>query len=265
VTKEDLRAAAETARELVSAAAALVWDLQGKVAVRDKGGGQGPVTEADLRSEKILLAGLQLRFPGDAFVAEETRFDHIPAGRRIWCVDPLDGTREYADGLTEYAVMAGLLVDRDPVAGAVALPGEGVVYWGWRGGGAYADDTPLALETIDDLAEATAIHSRTHKNPGLAEGLDRLGVGRRRVAGSVGFKIGEVLGGRAHVYLHCGGGTKWWDSVAPAAILLAAGGTVTDAQGAPLSYADDLHHERGLLFLAPGLIGPVRRRLQADG
>ena len=137
---------AETARDLAREAIRLASGLQGRVAVRDKGGGHGPVTEADLAVEKLLLEKLALAFPRDPVLSEETRAEvHLPV-RRIWCVDPIDGTREYVNGLEEYAVHVGLLEDGNPVAGAVALPG--CLIWGGRGGVRISAATGEGVEAL---------------------------------------------------------------------------------------------------------------------
>jgi 3'(2'), 5'-bisphosphate nucleotidase len=98
--------------------------------------------------------------------------------------------------------------------------------------------------------------------PALQEKLDALGAARLVPAGGIGYKVAQVLLGRAHLMIH-DRGTTWWDTVAPAALLLAAGGTVTDARGAPLDYTRDVRHREGLLFAAPGLLAPVLARLPA--
>jgi 3'(2'), 5'-bisphosphate nucleotidase len=95
--------------------------------------------------------------------------------------------------------------------------------------------------------------------PALRRKLDALGA-RCVAAGGIGYKVAQILLGRAHVMIH-DRGTTWWDSVAPAALLLAAGGTATDATGAPLDYQRDVRHREGLLFAAPGLLAAVLARL----
>ncbi|MHC4817608.1 MAG: 3'(2'),5'-bisphosphate nucleotidase CysQ family protein [Planctomycetota bacterium] len=249
----ELRQAAETARDLVREAGKLAARLQGSVTARDKGGGRGPVTDADLAVEALLLDGLHKAFPETPILSEETRQQvELPASD-LWCVDPIDGTREYAKGMPDYAVQVGLIREGVPAAGALALPGIGATFWGWQGGGCYVNGDPLRLERFEDLQAATLIHSRFHRGSKLDLAVERLGVEDRLAAGGVGFKAAHVLLGRAHLYLHAGGGTTWWDTVAPAALILAAGGFVADAAGAPLRYADDLRHRQGLLFAAPGV------------
>jgi 3'(2'), 5'-bisphosphate nucleotidase len=246
----------EVARDLAREGLELATRLQGRVAIKDKGGGKGPVTEADLAVEKLLLDGLAAAFPDDVVLSEETRTHVELPTRRVWCVDPIDGTREYVEGLPEWAVHVGLLVDGRPVAGAVAIPGS--LFWGGLGG-VRQGDSPVEVARIHDLSHATLIHTRRHMTPALRRKLDALGA-RCVAAGGIGYKVAQILLGRAHVMIH-DRGTTWWDSVAPAALLLAAGGTATDATGAPLDYERDVRHREGLLFAAPGLLAAVLARL----
>jgi len=252
---------AETSRDLAREGLALAARLQGRVSVRDKGGGEGPVTEADLAVEKLLLEGLAATFPDDPVLSEETRKRIDLPVQRLWCLDPIDGTREYVAGLGEFAVHVGLLEEGVPVAGAVAVPGH--VIWGGRGG-TWIEDAAgtrtVSLASLADPARATVMHTRRHMTAALREMLDRIGAARYVAAGGIGFKVAQILLDRAHLMIH-DRGTTWWDSVAPAAILLAAGGTVTDASGELLDYAHDVRHRGGLLFAVPGLLAPVRRQL----
>ena len=257
-----MKAAAECARDLVREAVLVVRAMQGNVDVRDKGGDEGPVTDADLAAEKILVEGLRRRFPDDAILSEEAEQSIDRAAPRLWCVDPLDGTREYVEGLDEYAVMAGLLVDGAPAVGAVALP-DGSVFWGWVGGGVFRDDEPLTVAAAPPLDDAVVIHSRSRRESNR-DAVRKLGAGRTVQAGGAGYKAVQVLLGRAHVYVHARGGTKWWDSAAPAALILAAGGYAGNAEGGPLRYDGGVVHEHGLLFTAPGIGDAAANRLTSD-
>lgn len=252
---------AEASRDLAREAIAVAMRLQGHVKVRDKGGGHGPVTEADLAVEKLLLAGLHAAFPDDPVLSEETRTTIQLPARRVWCVDPIDGTREYVDGRDEYAVHVGLLEEGVPVAGAVGLPQ--CLIWGGRGG-VWIEESgstrTAALAPLADVAQATVVHTRRHMSSRLRSMLDALGAARCVPTGGIGYKVSRILLGEAHAMLH-DRGTTWWDSVAPAALLLGAGGTVSDASGQPLDYRTDTRHDGGLLFAVPGLLAPIRARL----
>jgi 3'(2'), 5'-bisphosphate nucleotidase len=252
---------AETARDLAREAIDVSVRLQGKVAVRDKGGSRGPVTEADLAVEALLIDRLAAAFPADPVLSEETRARLRLPVPRVWCLDPIDGTREYAEGIGEYAVHVGLLDGGVPVAGAVAIPGR--LIWGGRGGvwiEAEGGTRAVALEALTDVARATVVHSRRSMTPALLGMLDRLGAARRVPMGGIGYKVSRLLLGEAHAMLH-DRGTAWWDSVAPAALLLGAGGTVTDLRGLPIDYRADTRHREGLLFAVPGLLPALRARL----
>lgn len=259
----DLRHAAQTARDLVREVGAVVRDLQGHVKTRDKGHGLGPVTEADYEAEHLLLEGLERHFPGDAILSEETRQQVVPNAEWLWCVDPIDGTREYSQGLPEYAVMIGLLFRGEPVAGAVGLPGVDKTFWGWSGGDALSDDgNPIRLAPLRDPTRAIAVHTRSHMGPTLRQALETLGIQRTLAAGSVGYKVGQILQGNAHLYLHTSPGTMWWDSVGPAAVLAAAGGEYGNGYGGPVDYTGVPHHAYGLLFTVPGLLAPTAEKLR---
>ena len=261
------REAAETARDLVRSAAALALEFAGRVTGREKEDGSGPVTEADLALQEQLVAGLAAAFPGDTILGEESKEAVDLSATRLWCVDPLDGTKEFIEGRHDYASMVGLLENGEPVAGAFALPATGQLFWGWRDGGAFVEENGearrLALDVSEDPSAATVVHTRSHRSDALEVALQRIGPKQTLAAGSVGYKVGQILLGKAQIYVHPGPGTKWWDSVGPGGVLLGLGGAMADAGGDPLVYRDSVHHGRGLLFTAPGLHAPVVDRLRA--
>jgi len=240
-----------------------VRGYRGKVTARDKGGNRGPVTEVDLAVERAIVPRLRALFPGDAVLSEESP-DGVDLGaRRLWCVDPLDGTKEYLDGAPGPTVMVGLLVEGEPAAGAIALPVGGAVFWGWRGGGVRAGGgAPVALAPLADPSRAVVVHSARHAARRVEAAVRKLRPLRTVAVGGVGFKATRLLCGEAHLYLHPGSGVSWWDSVAPAALLLAAGGTATTEAGDPLRYAAGPGHRGGLLFAVPGLLAPALARLR---
>ncbi|MCZ6573514.1 MAG: 3'(2'),5'-bisphosphate nucleotidase CysQ [Planctomycetota bacterium] len=261
------RLAAETARDLVRSAATLALEFAGKVAGREKEDGSGPVTEADLAVQAQIVAGLQAAFPEDEILGEESTEQVDLAAARLWCVDPLDGTKEFIEGRHDYASMIGLLHNGEPVAGAFALPACGLLFWGWRDGGAFVEEhgetRALALDVSEDPSAAIVVHTRSHPSEALERALQRIGPKQTVAAGSVGYKVGQILLGKAQIYVHPGPGTKWWDSVGPGGVLLGLGGALADAGGDPLIYRDSVHHGRGLLFTAPGLHAPVVDLLRA--
>ena len=259
-----LKEAAEAARDLVAAGADVALDYRDRITAREKDDGTGLVTEANRALDEQIVAALRERFPQDEILSEESPPDLDLAASRIWCVDPLDGTKEYVEGRPEYAVMAGLLVEKQPAAGAFALPALGAVFWGWRGGGAFCtqdgETRALRLNALEKLEDATMIHSRRKRDLFAKLGAE-LGVRNQVPAGGVGYKVGQILLGTAHLYVDPRAGPRWWDSVAPGAVLLGAGGELGSGDGSALVYHREIIHTSGLLFSVPGLRAPAAARL----
>jgi 3'(2'), 5'-bisphosphate nucleotidase len=181
--------------------------------------------EGDLRSHRLITALLAETFPGDRIRSEEadqaSRVDS-PAGR-VWIVDPLDGTREYSEGRSDWAVHVALAVDGDPVVGAVALPALGLVL-----------DTGTTPPIAPAAPVARMVVSRSRPPdfvPAVAERLGAITV----PMGSAGAKIAAVIRGQAEVYIHSGGQYEW-DSAAPVAVAHAYGAYAARLDGSALRY-----------------------------
>jgi 3'(2'), 5'-bisphosphate nucleotidase len=220
-----------------------------------------PVTEADRRANALICSALEAAFPGDAILAEESVPDDpaeiaaLVRRERVFYVDPLDGTREFAARNGEFAVMIGLAVRGRAAAGAVVLPTTGEALAGRAGerGAAFLEAAggsrrPIRASSVRAPAEATAVVSRSHRPRATQPLLDRLGVTRVVPCGSVGVKVARVVTGAADLYVHSGPGAKLWDACGPEAILQAAGGRFTDLAGRAIDYA------RPDLGLADGIL-----------
>lgn len=180
----------------------------------------------DAGAEAVLQQLLAERQPGEPVLSEESADDRRRLGaRRVWVVDPLDGTREFSEeGRDDFAVHVALVVDEHPVCGAVALPARRQVY-------ATGEGAPVAPSPGEPLRIAV---SRS-RPPALVDELaGRLGA-ELVPMGSAGVKVMAVVSGAADVYVH-GGGQYEWDSAAPVAVALAAGLHATRLDGAPLRY-----------------------------
>jgi 3'(2'), 5'-bisphosphate nucleotidase len=219
-----------------------------------KGQGQSdPVTEADRRANAYIVARLRAQFPSDGIVAEESD-DNADAlqRRRIWYVDPLDGTKEFIAKNGEFSVMIGLAVEGRAQVGVVFQPSADKLYRGAVDHGAYlehaGETSALRVSTISRPAELRLIVSRSHR-PKSTETLTRaLGITREAVSGSVGLKIGHIAEQNADLYVHVSDKSSAWDTCAPEAVLRAAGGRFTDLAGDPFLYGiADLRTRRGIL------------------
>lgn len=182
----------------------------------------------DRRSHVFLMEALAEQRPDDAVLSEEGAPEGDEPVRlrseRVWIVDPLDGTREFSElGRTDWAVHVALWRAGELVAGAVALPAQG-----------------LTLATPDVAAPPAAppvprvVVSRTRPPAAALAVRDALG-GTLVEMGSAGAKVASVVQGLADVYVHSGGQYEW-DSAAPVAVARAAGLYTSRIDGTPLEY-----------------------------
>jgi 3'(2'), 5'-bisphosphate nucleotidase len=180
---------------------------------------------ADQVANSFILAGLALWRPDDFVLSEESPdYPARLAADRVWIVDPLDGTREYAEGRPDWAVHVALAIDGAPRVGAVAVPARDRVFRSDR----------AAMPVSGQRARPIMLVSRT-RPPADAEAVAAM-LGAELVAmGSAGAKAMAVVAGEADVYYHAGGQHEW-DNCAPAAVALAAGLHASRLDGSALIY-----------------------------
>ena len=194
-----------------------------------------PVTEADQLAELLIAAGLRAATPDVPVVAEE----EFAAGQvaaqtdSFWCVDPLDGTREFTAGRDDFAVCIGLVRAGRPVLGAVGIPTQGVIYGGVVGRGAVkrsaAGERPIAARR-PPAEGIVVVASRYHgKDPRMQPFLARRHVASMINVGSA-LKFCLLAEGVADLYPRFGT-TMEWDTCAAQAVLEAAGGSVREVEG----------------------------------
>lgn len=208
-----------------------------------------PVTIADHEAERIILDGLRRLAPGVPVVAEEqAAAGHIPEiGACFFLVDPLDGTKEFLRENGEFTVNIALVENRLPVAGVVYAPAKNRMFYNLDAAAYEHSISPSADGNIDGLEVPRVINvrkpapdglsvivSRTHRDHKTNEYLDLYRVKEFLVAGS-SLKFCLVATGEADLYPRHGR-TMEWDTAAGHAVLAAAGGSVTQLDGAPLLY-----------------------------
>ncbi len=245
---EDHRLAAE----LAGRAGALLIELRARLAGE---GAEGAELKAqgDARAHELLMAALADAVPGDAVLSEEGSDDLARLdARRVWIVDPLDGTREFSEApRSDWAVHVALCLDGVPVAGAVALPALDLVL---------GTDPPATLAAPVD-GPPRVIVSRSRPPAAATFLAERLG-GELVEMGSAGAKAMAVLRGEADVYAHSGGQYEW-DSCAPVAVALAAGLHASRIDGSPLTYNHTDPYLPDLLICRPELASAALEALAA--
>ena len=178
----------------------------------------------DQTANEFLVHAIREQRPDDGLLSEESKdTDERLTKSRVWIIDPVDGTREYGEARTDWAVHVALAIDGVPAVGAVALPGLGLVL---------RSDQPGAVPPAPDVLRMVV--SRTRPAREATEVAKTLGA-ELLPMGSAGAKAMAVVRGEADIYLHSGGQYEW-DSCAPAAVALAYGLHVSRIDGSPLVY-----------------------------
>lgn len=213
-----------------------------------------PVTIADREASRVIVDALSEAFPDDGILSEEEPDDKSRlTKKRVWIIDPLDGTAGFVGRNGDFAVQIGLAIDGKAVLGVVLLPETGTIYHAVSGKGAFAEAVsgeifPLKVSTITDFAEMKLAASRSHRSPKMSRIVERLNLRREIRRGSVGLKIG-LLGERlCDLYIHMSPRSKIWDTCAPQVILEEAGGKLTDIFGGEFRYdIRDVQNHNGIL------------------
>ena len=190
----------------------------------------------DRLAHEFLAGALAEARPDDAVLSEEAPDDRRRLGhRRVWIIDPLDGTRQFGEPQrTDWAVHVALVIDGTPAAGAVALPAEGVTL-STAEPPPQPPSVPPSISPSDEApGRGQVIASRSRPAPDAKAVAAALGA-ELVTLGSVGAKVAEVIGGRAVAYVHSGGQSEW-DSAAPVAVALACGLHASRLDGRPLRY-----------------------------
>jgi 3'(2'), 5'-bisphosphate nucleotidase len=259
ITADAARALLQPLTDLVvRAGEAILAVNRAAMAVAGKPDGS-PVTEADLAADRIIADGLTALRPDLPTLSEErTDAASPPFTGSFFLIDPLDGTKEFVAGRDEFTVNLALVTDGVPVLGIVGAPALGLIWRGIPGHGAER----LAVLPDGRLAPAEPIRTRPFPLPGRGwiaavsrlhgndqtEAFidDRPGADRQPIGSAV--KFCRVAEGSADIYPRLAP-TCEWDIAAGHAVLTAAGGKVTDADGAPLRFGAARHD-----FIVPSFI-----------
>ena len=233
----DLARELAVARAAARAAGAEALRLQAGIGSRPKADGS-PVSDGDLAADRIVREAIGSHFPADAILSEELADERSRlASRRLWIIDPIDGTRSYVAGGGEWCVQVALAIDGVVVLGVLDLPARGIAVWAAAGlGGGQADvagERPLT--PVDGARDILAGGTSERNRQQLARILDALPEFTHLPAQSVGVKAAQILLGEADLFIHSRRIAEW-DAAAPAAVIQYAGGTATDLAGGALRF-----------------------------
>ena len=232
----------QLAERLAAAAGAILLALR-REGLEGKALGQA----GDEAANALLCRELRAARPDDAILSEEEKDSAARlAHRRVWIIDPLDGTREYGEGRDDWAVHVALAVDGVATVGAVALPGLGITL---------TSGAPIPLLPANEPLKMLV--SRTRPAAEAVFVADRIGA-ELLAMGSAGAKAMAVVRGEADIYLHTGGQYEW-DNCAPVAVAQAAGLHVSRVDGSAIRYNAADTYLPDLLICRMELAGAVLR------
>lgn len=205
------------------------------------------ITAADTAMQSELVRALEQRWPeivvlGEEMSAHAQEQALAAPGGQLWCIDPLDGTTNFAAGFPFFSVSLALIENGEPVLGVVYDPVRDECFTATRGGGAALNGAPVtassgqvtlqgAVAVVDFKRLPNALAQRLVANPPYAS---------QRNLGSVALEWAWLASGRSHLYLH--GAQKIWDLAAGSLILAEAGGQSSTLQGHPTLVADVKPH-----------------------
>jgi 3'(2'), 5'-bisphosphate nucleotidase len=235
----------EDASDIVAAAGEILLSLR----ARGSAAGWSPDElgrQADRTSNEFILRQLTARHPDDPVLSEETEDDPRSrlASRRVWVVDPLDGTWEFGEGRDDWGVTIALVVDGVPLVGAMALPASGRTLCT-----AHPWEVPRRTQRLLILVSRSRV-------PAFAAVVAERLRAELRALGSAAAKAAAVLTGEADIYLHADGMYEW-DSAAPVALARTCGLHTSRLDGSPLRYNQPHPLLPDLLICLPELADDV--------
>jgi myo-inositol-1(or 4)-monophosphatase len=259
MSSRELTVAIDAAR----AAGAIVrrW-YEGAYTVREKAH-DSPVTEADVEANHCIQTMIRDAFPDDGWLSEETRDSEERLGKaRVWVVDPLDGTKEFIKRIPEFCVCIGLVEHGMPILGVLYNPARDELFAGARGAGATVNGAPVHVSDQQDLATARMLASRSEAGRGE---WDEFGSSLTiELTGSVAYKLALIAAGRADATFSLTPKNEW-DVCAGAALIIEAGGRITDCYGQPRRFNQRDTRLPGLIASNAHLHAPITELLRQHG
>ena len=250
----------ELAERAARAAGAIVRRYyESGVGVAEKGP-DNPVTRADLEANACIGALVAAAFPDDGWLSEETADStERLARRRVWVVDPLDGTKEFIQHIPEFCVCVALVEDGRPVVAVEYNPAADRIYTAVRGQGATVNGAPARVSTTAHVPDAVVLASRSEDKRGEWDAFkDRVHV---QLTGSVAFKLAELSTGAGDATFTLTPKNEW-DICAGTLLVEEAGGRVTGLDGQPLRFNQPSPLRPGMIVsngvLHDGLLALIR-------
>ncbi len=192
------------------------------------------LTQADLEVSKFIIKELTALFPEDVVFTEEHQREVDWTGR-VWVVDPIDGTSNYAKGEDGWAISIGLVEKSQPLFGLILAPRMNMIAWAEKGRGAYLNKERIAVTKTSDMNSASAYVTLTQNRRKIVHQLKE----PEEHPYSAVLKLVFVAAGKADAYVHLRNRLHKWDTAAGHIILEEAGGKISSVTGQALDYTQE--------------------------
>lgn len=220
---------------------------------------RSPVTTADLEVNRILAEMRQQHFPDDGWLSEESPDDQLRlAKRRLWIIDPIDGTKAFVNRIPEFCISVGLIEDNRPLLGAIFNPSTDELFTAVRGQGLCLNGELLRPSRPPDGPPLVTVSPREFGN-GRWSGLDTLV--RCRPMLSIAYALSQVAAGRVHGTLTIEPENEW-DLAAGVLLVEESGGRVADAEGRPFIFNQPNTRFHGVIAVSGGANHELHTLLQ---
>lgn len=221
------------------------------------------VTTVDQALDHYLSRAFAQQFPADGIVTEENQHSaaaFLNGHRRLWFIDPIDGTEDFMHRGEHYSIMVGLLADHQPQAGWVYAPAQSRLYWGGADWGLFQQDDrgqTLSLSPCPQTPsqnQTMLLGDRDQRRFGAAISAHLPHLNFAAI-GSFGLKVLEVIKGQAGLYVYLNGRVKLWDTTGPLALAQVAGLVCCDLEGQPIRFDPNSIYPHSLIHRQPMVIG----------
>ena len=273
---DDLRILSWEAAEVLLYYSKILKDSDFKSNILKNDNIEDPVTKADLKVNEVIIQGINEKYKGadwEILSEENVKIDPQNTNTEvdwIWVLDPLDGTKDFIQGTSNYAMHLALNYKQKPYIGIVLIPENdelwfsyGEKIWGEKRDGS---NIKANLSKNKNLQDMVLVTSKNHRNEILKKLIQKIHFKKVNIMGSIGCKIASIVRGDSDIYICLSlpgkSSPKDWDFAAPEAILKAAGGAITTLDCQPLTYGKRNFEQDGIIVASSNLVTHMNVCLQ---
>ena len=259
---EDLRIYSWEASETLLNYAQILKESNNKINILNNDDYDDPVTLADLKVNEIIIKNINEKYRDidwEILSEENVKSENNKSVKNsdwLWILDPLDGTKDFIQGTSNYAMHLSLNYKQKPYIGVVLIPekdelwfANGEKVWCEKRDGSLIKPNLLKSKSLQDM---TLVTSKNHNNETLKKLIQKINFKKVVIMGSIGCKITSIVRGESDLYICLSlpgkSSPKDWDFAAPQAILNAAGGSITNLDNQDLSYGKSNYEQGGIII-----------------